>query len=469
MDGSGDGGGGPGRPPSTAGTVVCEGCGGAVALGSLDETVTCPWCGRAQRVDPEVLARLSRYLEEVRGRIARAEEEKAQSALYDRYYGKGGKAFAWKPQLAAVALFIGVPLSIAFGFVGLVKSGALPESAMRVMPIPMTGAIVLMYVLYFAWYFSGRRKGGRVAVAAQAVVCPRCGAAGSLAAGSASGTCAFCGAALVPTGTVMRQGVEDARRAWRAARMERFRKEREAMRTMAGWSAGSWTPYLIIGSFGFMTGAGSVIFSILMLTGREKRSPAIFVMWGITLALAAIAAGIALVRRARRERWAGALGALAASLRGETSPGLEGLVGWLNAYWAGPYPPASLLPGLYGASLRFVCRGFPACLYVDPVGVSDQYKPKIHLFLAAWVPGLSDGEGGEARLEGAAGDAARALRDAGFEVEVQEAGIRTAAPEGTVGAVRRDPHRGAPALVPVFDAMARLAAALGASPGPVIP
>jgi cytochrome c-type biogenesis protein CcmH/NrfF len=446
--------------------VTCRGCGGAIPLKSLTPEVRCPYCGNVQAVDKTLLAELARYQESLKSRLDEAHRDLDIARSYDVHYGRLKKS-GWKVTVVAVLLFMVLPVVVIYTGIYLMKRGVLSNQDSPLITMAVMGTVAAALVLYFVWYYWGRRKKRTLSIGPTKVSCPTCGAQNELQPGQVIETCMFCGGALVPSARAMAETLDAARQAARSARMERFRKEREGMATIMSYSAGSTVPYIVMGSFAFMLVPATAIFSYQMAVGKEPFHPAIFILWALSMGLVAVMAGLVAWRRRRRRQWKSALDSLALKYGGRSFRGAQDLVQWLNTFWPGPYNIVNIMAGTYGGGAVFTLRGFPALLFVDPVPVSDKHRAKVHLFISAFVPGVSDAEDDAGRSGPAPETFAAWFNREGFAVTVQEAGLMAEADDDIVRRLRRAPGE-AVGLEPVFLKMVETAKALGAGPaGPL--
>ena len=454
---------------TTAGlTITCRSCGSSIPVQALQPVVNCPFCGKEQIVDQEMLRRLQDYQDRVKSRLDKARADKKQAETMDWWYGKmrpGSARTTW----IVILLFMAVPIGLSFLSMAVIQAGILPKEAMRFMPAFMFGAIILGLVGYYVWFYSGKRKGTRaVSLSETRMVCPNCGARNVLAPGQVLERCAYCSAMLVPSAKVIQQSLEEVDRAARAAEMERYRKEREGIAKVMSYSMGGSVVYLTLGPFILMLGVSGAIFTYQVAIGKEPYSPAIFLLWAAFFGVLGALVLIVTLRRSKRRRWTESLGEFARTFGGQVAGGTGGVVGWLNAYWAGPYELINIMAGRYGNGVTFICQGYPALLFVDPVAASDQHRAKVHLFIAAWVPGVSDAAGGQARLTPATSSLIGQTESSGFRVIVQQAGILAEADEHVVKRLRKNPEETA-SLVPLAGQLVRIASSIQARPVQPIP
>ncbi len=448
--------------PPSAGGLLCASCGSAFQLADIERVVQCPFCGHVQDVDPDLIARLDEYEEEVRDQRLAAAIERRQAQRYDVWYGRMRRG---SPRtVAAMTLgFMLLPTGVGFALWGLVS--LMGEEAvghlMPYVPIPLMGLVFLFLAGWIGWMYSGPRRRRSVAgLESVAMACPGCGAVNEIEPGEKTTTCSFCHASLVPSEPVMGASLAEAQREKLAARLERYRTEREGIAKSYSYSIHGFAHWTVLGPFMLMTCGGSLAFSVEMALGREPFHPGIFLLWAMAFGCVATGVGISLYQRSTRRRWHAAMAAVARGLDGEVRTGMDGLVGWLDRHWAGPYDLRFLFAGKYAHGAAVTVEGFSGLLWVEPTPVSDQHPARVHVFVSAWIPGTAD------ESDAPIPDAARTLLEdlrREFDVQLQQGGLFVALDEFEVKALRRDPASAAD-LTPLFPRLAALARALGASP-----
>lgn len=433
-------------------------------LESLGPTTTCPFCGHRQALSSQTYVELRAYTDEVRRELRRADEQHAMVATWRRWT-EGPAASAGRSYVMAFGLATGLPL-VAGALVFAMHHGGLltPAQTQPLLGFAIMGASYLGLGAYVVWYLASRRRevAARSRTGRAEVACPNCGAPNALESGQALTRCTHCSAALVPSRTLMVRELDQVRAQARRATLERYRAERSTMAMYMQRDMSPYVIYLVLGSFVPMVGIGTVAFTVQMLRGEEPYSPAIFLLWGLTLGLLGVIAGVYLVRRHRLELWRQAVSDLGAQFGGRPLDGLPGLVEWLNRCWAGPYRVERLKRGHLHQIAELRVLGYHAL--VEVMADSDQHRrPRVLALIAAWVPGLSDGSQRRASLGPDAKWTKQWLLDAGFEVEISEAGLIAAATDETVKRLRRNP-RALHAMAPVLSHLARLANEIGATP-----
>ena len=457
--------------PSSAQTVKCRFCGSSIPIETFSPTVQCPYCGKRQALDPQALAQLKGYQDKVAGAFDKIRQEQKHMEGWDRWYGHMRGGSGGKHIFIIFGIVMGLPLLLMGGFMALQGLGVQVQKLG-----PFVGLFVMAIVMvsifgYMIWMYTGKgKKTGDIRMEQARLVCPGCGAPHMMQPGQVLDKCQYCGSMLMPSETVMQESVASVNQAVRAAQMQRFRAEREGMAKVMSYSAGGYVHYMVLGPFALMTGAGAIMFSVEMMRGKEPYSPSIFIAWAMFFTCIALLVGISWWKSDRKKRWQRALGELARQFHGQVAANLTDIVGWLNLYWAGPYNIVNLTHGPYGNGAALVIEGFPAFVFTDPVAASEHHKAKVHLFLAAWIPGLSDPpEEQGAVVTTVEAEAARQwISQNGFDVRAQQAGLLAEAGEDTVKWLRKHPEDAA-ALAPIFMKMARMAASLDGRPVQPVP
>lgn len=429
--------------------------------------VTCAHCGHEQEVDPALLAELAQYSEDVREQLDRADLERRQAAAWQRSTAALSGRSKIVTHLLPIALAFLFPLAVSLTFALLVAQGAVAEEKIHYLSFILPGCVVLGLGGYYAWYFTRYRQRQRAgpAPAAAELRCPGCGAANRIGAGEVLESCRHCGAALIPGRAAREASVDAAAAEHRRALLERYRAERRGYASIQRVGLGSIGTILFAGgSFLLMAGGGTIAFSYLMLVGEEPYHPAIFAMWGVTLALViGIALAISTIRR-RRTRVRVGVASLADSLGGGGLDGLDGTVRWLNQHWAGPIDPFEMMPGSYYGAGAAVLGGFPVLVDVNPKAASQQHRCWSRILIACHVPDASSEDQQPVRETDETRDLLRRIGDAGYEVRTSAAGLFARAGDDIVPGLLR-PKSIAAVAAPIID-LVRLAHVLGARPTP---
>jgi uncharacterized Zn finger protein (UPF0148 family) len=450
---------------SEARSIECGKCGGGIPLVTLTVAVRCPHCGHRQAIGTQTQHELKSYAAEVQAKMAAANRELSQADAW-RQWSDSGRTPRKSLQLG-YGLMLGVPILIALVGVFLHRIGLFdihgPGLSFIILGASYGGVLV-----YIVWYYAGRkRRAARKADAgASKVACPNCGAPNTMRPGQVLETCTHCGAALAPTHTIMAQGLSAAHQARRRALLERYRAERRGMAQVLSYNVANYVPFLVMGSLLPTIGFGALAFTWQMfVTGEEPFHPAIFVLWAMLAAVVGVPIAFFAYRVAQRRSIHEAMSDLARQFRGVVSRRRDDLVRWLNQYWAAEYETTWLYDGVYFHAAALEVVGFDTLVDFEPHGYryrGSGYPARLHLVLAAFVPGVTDGGGGprsDARTQQLQGW----LATSGFELTVCEGGLLAQANPQLVKRVRKDPsslHE----LAPILHAMAEIAARIGAAP-----
>jgi hypothetical protein len=352
---------------------------------------------------------------------------------------------------------------------GITFLGALAFPASQALGIPpavvsafATPLIVLAPIALMVFVVvQGARSGAnaRRAVAGEvAVACPNCGAPGRIVAGAPAQVCGYCRETLVASVPVMQHGLDVAALAHRRARLEELRQERAGMASIAAYDMSAYVPYFALGPLLLMTGGAALGFSYQMLAGSEPYSPAIFVLWGMFLALLFGGLGFVLFRRSRLAALRQATDDLARQFSGMRIEGLRGAADWLDRYWPERYQGTQSYPGFFFTGATLDAFGYPALLVCD-VTTGAGRSPKLHVLVAA----VRSSHPPSAAPSRAAGVALARARELGFTVTFTDAGLLGEANTETRELVAKTPPA-LHAVAPVVTAMVRAAHALGAEP-----
>jgi len=409
---------------SRARTIKCADCNASFEVQGLSGTVTCTYCGHVQRLDPALLEEMRSYADGVQGRVAEADRERAHAAAWNRSTDQmSGKRGIWI-YVMAFGLMGGLPMLCVFVGLFLLTRGILPQDKQHYINVAAMIASGVGMLTYFVWYFAKGRGKKQTLVAGASLTCPDCGAPNVLEAGQTLETCRHCGAAILPSQDAQQQVLDRARAEARQARLERYSAERRGMAAIYSRSmTGATLVYFIGGSFLLPLGGGTLFFTIGMITGSEEYSPAILIMWAMTLALVAGIAGIVLWQRSRKARLRQGLEVLCALFRGSILGGLQGSVQWMDEHWAGPYDVHDLTRGSYGDSAGLVVQGYPVLVDVDPVPPAKQIRPRALALVACELPGSGDAMETTLQLTGQARILLERIKRMGFDVETSEGGL----------------------------------------------
>ena len=154
---------------------------------------------------------------------------------------------------------------------------------------------------------------------------------------------------------------------------------------------------------------------------------------------------------------------------GGASMGMD-VLSWLNQYWPAEYHRDWFHGSTRLESHAFSARGFPGLIIGDPLAPTiygfNSYRlsePRVHLFIAAWIPGLSDGGNRPADASPEADKSLNVLKTRGYDVAVNPAGLFATETGQVTLNLEKHPGRIAE-VVPIADLMAQLAQQLGGTP-----
>jgi hypothetical protein len=464
-------------PSPTARTLLCSACGCPLALAQLSPSVRCPSCGHIQDVSGERRAELALYESNVGRALDRAANEQGQA---DAWKALSGASI--RPVLLQVIICLAVLSVVIVARVGtsvLVANDPslawVAEPAVNVATaLLIAGGIVAVAVLT---YRQGPRAAATLAPRPNVATCPRCGAGNAIALGRALDRCAQCGAALLPSPTIMAQGVATADALSRRAALERFRAERTGMLRVFGMSAALVIPYIAVGPFvGMMLVAtlgatleaitGTRIFSSGPPPATGDGQPNLVVLWLMVAVFAAIPLGVYARRRILRARAARVVASASAPFAHRPIRDVAEMVEWLNANWAGPTPYTEISAGPSFEGAAIVVEHFPGAIALNPLrfaasrGGSPGYPGYVTVHLAAWVPAVHSSAPFDWRIiEGHQ----RALGALGFELAVDTGGVRAYGHEAIARRLLKAPD-GSDALRRVASILLDTARALRAAP-----
>ena len=443
-------------------TIRCRECDSPIELRELAPVVRCGHCGQQHRLDPETMHALEEYRDAVDDQLEQVRKERAVVAAWERSTDQIRRGTKLSGYLLAFGVLVGIPLATILIGIALIQQGVIAKENSLYVNYMAMGATGIAITLYCLLYFARRQRRTKAPEPARSTLrCPECGADNQLEPGQQVESCAHCSAALMPTSTVRDEGIDLARKEARRAALDKYRAERAGYAALRGVGLGPVAViWFIGGSFLLMVGGGTLVFSWLMLTGEEPYSPAIFVMWGATVALVTgMVVAVRTIRR-RQQRTRRAVDGLARSLGGRGLDGLAAAVGWMNEHWAGPRDPYELMPGNYYAVGELSLGGFPILVDVNPTAASQHHRAYSVILVACDVP---IGEGGtRPQFDEAAREIERRISAAGYDVEINEAGLIARAGEDVIPGLKQ-PENIAALAEPIAD-LARLAAALGATP-----
>jgi hypothetical protein len=453
-------------PVAQARTIRCPHCNGAVAVDALRLDALCPYCGTQLDLPGELRARLRLYqgaLEDA-GQKVEAERDAAERVRRARIFVTPlGLLFAG-------ALLAGPPLLGIGVLFALLGADLLTPGRFDTLSAVVGAAGSLLGVgLLLAWFLVRRRRERPgLAPSSSAVACPSCGGLGTLAAGQLTGTCRYCGAALLPSCALMQRAVADAEAQVYRARLERYREEhRTAARTadMAGRELSLVRDLRRVVYASPLLAAG---FTWYVADREPNLWPLVAAAWSAVLAAGCVALLVLLVRRDRVRRVEAALVGLARQFHGASlPPGRPGQLGWLDALWAGPWPADDLTTGRRHRSVALRVGGFNVLLELQPEAPLQfpltVHKPRLLLVLAGELPEEGGAGGGRLPPSPEVERCRQWLLAAGFTLEVRSCGLVARAAKAQVKLVRRRPEL-LLGLAPVLVRLGQLAAAAQARP-----
>ncbi len=453
----------------TARSIRCSQCGNSISIDGLAETVQCSHCGGQQIIDPQLLAELRGFRTQVDEHSQAARNDRDVAAAWKRTAAQMEQGSGLGQVLLAFGLVAGIPMVVVLVGILLLSNGVIPEeNVIIVNGMAMVGAAIGI-TLYFIRYYSrrSRRVEGSSRIATS-IRCPECGASNPFGSGGTVASCSHCGAGLIPDpGT--RNAVIDAARDDRCrAQMAKLRAERSGYVAIAKVGMGPVAlVWMIGGSFLLMIGGGSLSFSYQMIVGKEPYNPAILVMWIFTFALVGSMTVITKSIRRRQARTQAAVADLAEAFGGRGLDGLVGTAWWLNTYWTDPVDPYMMMPGSYYGCAEMIPGGFPTFVDVNPVAASQHHRAYCSILVACHIPGASNGKEGQMVTSTRARDIQLRIDSAGFNVKLTEAGLLARGARELLPTLKK-PEKIDALSEPIVD-MARLAAALDATPASAIP
>ena len=255
------------------------------------------------------------------------------------------------------------------------------------------------------------------------VACPTCGAGNRLVAGDTNAGCAYCGARLVPSRTVVQQVLDAAALAARQAGMAQLRAQRAMTLSMRKASVNP--AMIMLGSFGSLLCLSGGAMLLSALAEGNVRNASILTLLILVVSLPLF--GYFYWRSRRRERWTSPLLDLANQFQGRYSTKLEDQVGWLNAHWPITYSDYYITGvGLRFGTLSADVAGYAVLVDAHPekpyghTRGTDGFQPRLNVLLAAYIPLEAQSL---SRLPAPARAHYDALREMGFQVSFSTAGI----------------------------------------------
>ena len=448
-----------------ANTVQCSRCGALIGIAQLAPTAICAHCGHQQQLDAQRVAQLQHYQQSFASDMQAAATHRAHAAQADAVQRRVGRYSS----LWALLLMIGLPAAVALIGVLLITVGVIPNKQGPWVSFAAIGACMVGMVVYFIGSLvSARRAETGATAGTTTIACPECGAAHTYQRGQALDRCDYCTAALMPSATVIQDGLDVARAQRRRAQMEHWRNQRSMVVSFqnAGMKRGVMV-FIWFGPLGLMMGVTAVGLTFQMAFGDEPYSHGIFALWAMVVGgVAALGYGYRWSKDRKRELRNGSV-ALAYQLHGHTIETLDWFVQWLNSFWAAEYDISKLnVAGFYGGAHGTI-DGY--AVLAECSASSDKYRPKrVQLFVAAHVPGVSDGGQIPTQFAPAVEQQRQWLKYAGYVSHVSEGGVRLEADEPRVEQLCQQLDQIAQ-LAPVLHHACMLARALGAVPVAALP
>ncbi len=270
--------------------------------------------------------------------------------------------------------------------------------------------------------------------------CPSCGAANHFRIGELEKRCAHCRAELFPGNE---RGLAAARAARRYAYFALIRGVREQF-------------YSRICDQHFGISAIVTIF-LFMLTARAS-----LIHWLIGILISAGVFGAFFFIRKKQEELTTSFCRLS---DGELIRMPKAIFKWLNRYWPGKYLYGYFPKRYRTFAIKGRAKGFPLLVWFDAMRFLSE--PKIHIFLSAWVPGVSDNIDDGVPLYSNRAEEIKSSLEAdgdGYIVQVQESGILLQATPTSIREGIRHPQRFFDQLPEVLTRLTDLAEAHQCSP-----
>lgn len=455
--------------PPTTDCLQCERCAGALPP-RLDPLAACPYCGHRQRLET-IVAKVETHRRQLHAHRHAARAEHRQGMAWGQWTDprmrRMTKILVLGTTAASLLFFVITFVGMVANEAGWLGTSELAESVMSLVVVAMVAVPVVAGIA--SAVLTGNTGAGKANVGGPPVAgptlvaCPSCGAVGKLYPGAGVDPCERCGAALVPSRTVMTYQLDAARHAHRVARLQRLRLERrgavglQKMRSPTLLHVMIATSVLVPAVFGLIAVLGSP-------TDDDDVNAAV-IMAVVVVAGAGGLVGWLWHRRAKARAWRAAMLELARRFHGQLLPSLEQRVDWLNQLWMAEIPPRDIHQCTLGCAAAVDAHGYPALVIVDPVASVEGNAARVEVLLAAWIPGLSDAEpGASTLLPSPTGiEAWRWIAARGFEIRPTEGGVRAVAHAATVSMLRRNPAALCD-LVPIIGALAYVARSVCAIP-----
>jgi|GEM_PF-2749791 len=448
--------------------VTCRFCGGVAYLEKVETSFLCPYCHKSQPLDEKTIQMLQQYQNAVKSYLDRAYRAKEGAQYIEEWTKKGGKGDIVSLMNIIFILIITV---VAFLMPFLISRGFDTQRYGTYIPWVF---IILFMLIYFVYFYLIRKKPEvKIEETGQVYVnCSNCGAKNVLKAGQIIEKCSFCGAFLLPSAGAMSQGIKEVQNVARAAEMERRRKERLIAAKHNIVKSGSFAIYLYLGSFGLFIGIGLVSIVINAYEEGKEVFPIILLPLVVFSGFLGLIFAVYYWRRRKKRIWSETLNKFAGFYKGKATMGVNGVVDWLNKFWAGDYSTTHLQTmGRYAGCVEFNYQGFPAILIANPEGYtvrygrghSVHYDPFFHLLIAAWIPGISE----EVALPGeflkSVENKIKGLESSGYHIIVGVPGIMAQIDSNLAKHIKKHPEN-IISLSQVFGELIGILSQLGGKP-----
>lgn len=375
-------------------------CGAQFAISRPEPYVECPFCRQRQPVPDALLRELQSFRESFAREQGQADEAAVAVVAWKEFLSGhrpfGRSAFLILASLQVVPIAVILLLAKWLGPAFPVE----PRVAILGMYVAMFGGIFLLWRLRRAGS-TQRLASQQIPVRAQCGIhqiwCPTCGAPNNYDPRQTGVPCAYCRSPLFPSTRVLGQSLDAARRAKRDAVLASLRSERAGMaqlavemRAPATSLFAPWKP-AIIGSLIVGGVLGGLTYE--MLRGQIPNTPALHALWLVLPIGWAFQASRVRRERSLQARLEATLQEVALQGQGSVDGDVAHYVEWLDRYWAGPYQIPYTSLGAWFYSLRGTIGPYPSLAELN-LKPADGSPSRVHLLLAAWIPGVSDTEGG---------------------------------------------------------------------------
>lgn len=439
---------------SEAKTLECSHCGSSVRLEELAPSVTCSSCGNVVAVPEGIRRSLDGHTKDIRAALKTLRSDRSIVAAPRMDTAHAGRTFRY---ILVMSL---APVASTFLVLGVVSRMRGNTEIVAFVPFGILSIIVGASMCSGRWHRHAVEP--LVTLDLAVVTCSSCGAVQAFTTAGVTSVCRSCNVALLPTDAVVASApsvvagmvYRERRERWRAAREGRASVSRGAHSTV---SKGS----LIVA---VMIAAVLVLVPVLVLVIVGARSATLetfaLLLFGVALALAI---GYVISRHQRLSKaWNFAVGTLVASYGAIPAVATS----WLDERWAGPSTDDVLYGGWAYHALGFHVAGYDELLVANVAPFKGQ-RAGIIVFLAAWIPGISEpdpaSDASSCLSTPEARERHRDLASWGFRVQIVPAGIIAFANSDRIDHVASHPES-VVELAAVVDEVARLARAIGARP-----